>query len=103
MTLTVEGVAAQLTKNGAPKETDQHLTPEPLQDADLTVAVTFPDIAWSSFFGRWRDTVAPCTEAPLEMLWAAGLLAAGLVIGRRAYRESPRPLFPNFYILNLGQ
>jgi hypothetical protein len=87
---------------GAPLMTKglaQHLTV-----TDLGVGVTaFPSIAWSGFFARWRDIVAPCTEAPLEMLWAAGLLSAGLVIGRRAYRESPRPLFPNFYILNIGQ
>lgn len=87
----------------------QHLTPEALDDADLPVCVTeekpckFPAIAWSGFFSRWRETVAPCTEAALETLWATGLLAAGMVIGRRAYRESPRALYPNFYVMILGQ
>lgn len=47
--------------------------------------------------------MAPCTEAALETLWGAFLLAVGMVIGRNAWRESPRPLYPNFYLLLMGQ
>ena len=63
----------------------------------------FPGAAWTGLFSRWRDTVAPCTEAALETLWGAFLLSVGMVIGRNAWWESPRPLYPNFYLLLLGQ
>jgi hypothetical protein len=90
-----------------------HETLEPLQDKDLPVSciaeegerelnTAFPEIAWSGLFARWRETVEPRTEAPLEFIWAAFLLATGMIIGRSAYRESPRPLYPNFYLLFLG-
>jgi hypothetical protein len=41
----------------------------------------FPNSAWSGLFGQWRAMVAPCTEASLESIWAAFLLAAGTMIG----------------------
>lgn len=63
----------------------------------------FPEDAWTGLFGRWRDIVAPCTEASLESLWGAFLIAAGLIIGRNAWRESPQPIYPNFYLLLIGQ
>lgn len=66
-------------------------------------SVPFPEAAWSGLFGQWRDTVAPCTEAPLENLWGAFLVAAGLMLGRNVWKESPRKLYPNFYLLLLGQ
>lgn len=47
--------------------------------------------------------MAPCTEAALVSLWGAFLLSVGMVIGRNAWRYSPRALYPNFYLLLLGQ
>ena len=70
---------------------------------DEEIAAGFPGAAWAGLFGKWRDTVAPCTEASLESLWAAFLLAAGLILGRSVWRSSPRPIYPNFYLLLLGQ
>jgi Bifunctional DNA primase/polymerase, N-terminal/Protein of unknown function (DUF3987) len=93
----------------------EQVTLERLSDAGLPVTcsaegeqeaatdTTFPEAAWTGLFSRWRDTVAPCTEAALETLWGAFLLAVGMVIGRNAWRESPRPLYPNFYLLLMGQ
>lgn len=66
-------------------------------------ATPFPGAAWRGLFGQWRDVVAPCTEASLESLWGAFLVAAGLMLGRNAWKESPRRLYPNFYLLLLGQ
>ena len=63
----------------------------------------FPEVAWSGLFGEWRQMVAPCTEASLESIWGAFLLAAGMVIGRKVWRYTPRPVYPNFYILLIGQ
>jgi len=63
----------------------------------------FPEAAWTGLFRTWRDIAAPCTEAPLENLWAAFLVAAGLMLGRNVWKVSPSPLYPNFYLLLLGQ
>src|SRR5688572_17064931 len=88
-----------------------HLTPDPLADADLGVGVStedgeddnqelsFPEAAWTGLFARWRDVAAPVTEAPLEYLWTAFLLASGLIIGRHRWINNPRPIYPNFYAL----
>lgn len=65
-------------------------------------AVAFPEAAWTGLFAQWRDTVAPCTEAALENLWGAFLVAVGLMLGRSVWKDSPRPLYPNFYLLLLG-
>lgn len=64
---------------------------------------SFPESAWTGLFAHWRDVVSSATEASLESLWSVFLLAIGLLIGRRVWRSTPRPLFPNFYILFLGQ
>jgi hypothetical protein len=96
----------------------EHLTPKSLCSNDLGVTCSrdeeeqspldcaplqFPEAAWSGLFGQWRDVVAPCTEAPLEFLWASFLVNVGLMLGRNVWIESPQPLYPNFYVLLLGQ
>jgi hypothetical protein len=73
------------------------------EEKDEATTIAFPEAAWTGLFARWRDTVASCTEASLETLWGAFLLAVGMVIGRNAWRESPRPLYPNFYLLLMGE
>src|SRR5262245_7804185 len=72
-------------------------------ETDFLVRQPFPEAAWTGLFSRWRDIAAPCTEAPLESLWAAFLLAAGMVLGRNVWRCSPRAVFANFYLLLIGQ
>jgi len=75
---------------------------EDMEPAETT-SVAFPEAAWSGIFGQWRDIVAPCTEAPLEFLYASFLVALGMMLGRNVWRSSPRPIYPNFYVLLLGQ
>jgi hypothetical protein len=65
-------------------------------------SVPFPAEAWTGLFGHWRDEVGECTDAPLENLWGAFLLATGMIIGRNAWISNPRPLFPNIYLLLVG-
>jgi Protein of unknown function (DUF3987) len=72
-------------------------------ETESLIQQPFPEAAWTGLFSRWRDIAAPCTEAPLESLWAAFLLAAGMVLGRNVWRHSPRPVFANFYLLLIGQ
>lgn len=99
-----------ISESEAPEEDGSslvHMTHEPLPDADLSVMChneggTFPESAWTGLFAVWRDIIAPRTEAPLEFLWAAFLVAVGMTIGRSAWRESPDPVYPNFYLLLLG-
>ena len=81
----------------------QAVIEEPEESQASNNPAPFPEAAWSGLFGQWRDIVAPCTEAPLENLWGAFLVAAGLMLGRNVWKESPRPLYPNFYMLLLGQ
>jgi hypothetical protein len=73
------------------------------EETKTVIDTAFPEAAWTGPFLQWRDTVAPCTEAALAALWGAFLLAVGMVIGRNAWRWSPRALYPNFYLLLLGQ
>ena len=75
--------------------------PESLIEPPQTV--DFPEAAWAGLFGQWRDMVGNKTEAPFPYLWAAFLQAVGLMVGRSVWRESPRPLYPNFFVLLLGQ
>ncbi len=109
-----ERYAQRSNANGGQRR--EQVTRSPLRGNDLPVTcseeentgehednIVFPEAAWTGLFGRWRDITAPCTEAPLESLWGALLLAAGMIIGRNAWRESPRPLYPNFYLLLVGQ
>ncbi len=65
----------------------------------------FPVAAWTGLFARWRDMVAPCTEAALENLWAGFVIAVGLMLGRNVWMAhgTTRPLFPNFYVLLVGR
>jgi hypothetical protein len=89
-------------------EVNSHLLrinpPQSVEEHREDSQATFPGgAAWTGLFARWRDVVAPCTEAALENLWSAFLLAAGLAIGRTAWRESPQRLYPNFYLLLIGQ
>lgn len=73
------------------------------EHTDDQIIRKFPQVAWTGLFAKWRDIVAPCTEASLESLWSAFLIAAGLILGRSVWRSSPRPLYPNFFLLLLGQ
>jgi hypothetical protein len=75
-------------------DNEQHAEPQ---------EVEFPAAAWTGLFRDWRDIVAPCTEAALEKLWSAMLVAVGLMLGRNVYIENPLRLYPNFYILLVGQ
>src|SRR5262249_9173145 len=68
-----------------------------------TKRLLFPEEAWQGPFKIWRDIVSPATEAPEEYLWAACLITIGLVLGRSIVLRNPRSLFPNFFVLLLGQ
>jgi hypothetical protein len=107
----IDDILAKPSANGHMHNNTKHETPS--ESADLSVSCyeedpkertkPFPDSAWSGLFGEWRQMAAPCTETSLESLWAAFLLASGMMIGRKVYRYSPEPVYPNFYLLLLGQ
>ena len=92
------------------REVEQHIQPSTIDEtvderesSSEEIIKEFPSVAWSGLFKRWREIAAPCTEASLESLWGAFLIAAGLILGRTIWRSSPRPIYPNFYLLLLGQ
>jgi hypothetical protein len=86
----------ELTVSCIAEEAPEEVLEQPL-------ANPFPESAWTGLFADWRGVVSSCTEASLESLWGVFLLACGLIIGRQVWRSSPRALYPNFYILLLGQ
>jgi hypothetical protein len=93
--------AALARRNGHDPAHDR--AQDPITEEPEHTVKAFPEAAWHGLFAKWRDIAAPCTEAALESLWAAFLLAVGMVIGRGAWRESPQKLYPNFYLLLIGQ
>jgi Bifunctional DNA primase/polymerase, N-terminal/Primase C terminal 1 (PriCT-1)/Protein of unknown function (DUF3987) len=114
----VEAIAKSIARYPATLS-GEHLTPKPLCVNELGVTcsvddedeqrspelatVPFPEVAWSGLFDHWREIVGQCTEAPLEFLWSSFLVNVGLMLGRNVWVESPQPLYPNFYVLLLGQ
>ena len=84
------------------KEPKEQPAPED-EDPIAPQTVPFPGCAWVGPFEIWRDVVCPTTEAPAEYLWASCLIVVGLILGRRVVVRNPRPLYPNFYVLLLGQ
>lgn len=66
---------------------------------------TFPPVpgsAWRGWFGLYRDTMAPTTEAPDAYHLGAALVMAGLVLGRSCYTVQGRRIYPNVYALLMG-
>lgn len=73
---------------------------------DHSIAEAFPpcpDIAFYGWFGRYRDLMAPTTEAPDAFHLAAALTLAGAMIGRRvrSYYASDA-IFANLYTVLIG-
>jgi hypothetical protein len=101
--LTLEDVSEQPTAN--PAETRAEGVSCSLEETEENEAqaVSFPEAAWVGPFAIWREITFPSTEAPAEYLWASCLVTIGLVLGRNVRYENPRPIYPNFYALLLGQ
>jgi len=104
--ISIEG--GQILENIHQLNTKQHIVnendePPVTRLVEDSVVTAFPESAWTGLFANWRDIVAVCTEASLESLWATFLSATGLMIGRKAWRCTPRALYPNFFILVLGK
>jgi hypothetical protein len=61
------------------------------------------EVAWRGLVGRYRDVVAPCTEAPEVFHLGSFVAAVGCLIGRRAWVRAPQHIFPNYYCLLVGK
>jgi hypothetical protein len=57
----------------------------------------FPESAWRGLFGRWRELVAPCSEAPAVLHFLTFAAVTGLILRRRVCFRYPHPHYPNFY------
>ena len=73
------------------------------EEAREDETVLFPKEALTGVFFRWIDQTRELTDAPIEYLWSMFLVCVGMMIGRRACISNPMPLYPNFYLLFLGQ
>jgi hypothetical protein len=77
-----------------------------MSPADSLVAepqlARLPEIAWTGLVKRYRDLVAPCTEAPEAFHLGCLIAAVGCLIGRRAWVVTPHATYPNFYSLLVG-
>jgi hypothetical protein len=65
--------------------------------------VFLPPAAWRGLTGRYRDLVAPCTEAPEAFHLGSVIAAIGCLIGRKAWVVTPHKSFPNFYCMLVGE
>ncbi|MFH1464781.1 MAG: DUF3987 domain-containing protein [Pseudomonadota bacterium] len=67
----------------AHEETEAGLRPE------------FPEIAWTGLFGRYREIMAPTTEAPTSFLWGTVAAILSFLVGRGVSLEwGPGRLVP---------
>jgi Protein of unknown function (DUF3987) len=69
---------------------DQRRTPE------------LPRCVQTGILKRFLDLVGACTEAPLEFLAAAFLVAVACLLGRGTWIKAPHDTFANFYVLLVG-
>jgi hypothetical protein len=72
-------------------------------EARVLLGPQLPASAWDGLVGEYRDLVGPTTEAPDEFHFAAFMVSAGLLIGRRLRVHYGNPLYANLYSLMVGQ
>jgi hypothetical protein len=61
-----------------------------------------PPLVWSGFLADYRKTLAPTTEAPEAYFLGVGLALMGEAVGRRSWVQYGDRLFPNWFVLLLG-
>jgi len=66
-------------------------------------AVTLPEICWKGVFSTYREAVKDATEACDEYHFVCLLAICGTLLGRRVSITYARPLYPNFYIVLVGE
>lgn len=94
-------VASMAAQNGEPAPAIGR-NPQLGGDRSLPGRGTMDRITWPPTIARYRDLVAPTTEAPLEFHLSTLLAAFGTAVGRRAWIEDPHRTYPNLWILNVG-
>src|SRR4051794_25297959 len=94
-------VASMVSQNG---ESAPAIGRNPQGGGDRTLSgrATMDGITWPPTIARYRDLVAPTTEAPLEFPLSTLLAAFGTAVGRRSWIEDPHRTYPNLWILNVG-
>lgn len=77
---------------------------EPADSYDDECPVAFPASCWRGPVEAYRSAWSETTEAPDEYLWPAYMLAAGLMVGRSAYKghELGHRTYPNLYAVLVG-
>lgn len=91
-------LARKYLAQAAPGKNDEDVETD--QDAGLPKV---PDDAWVGLFARYRDLVAGTTEASDNYHFADFLVTFGCTLAHHVYVHYAGPLFPNFYVCNVGR
>ena len=62
-----------------------------------------PEIVWTGLAAEYGALVADCTEAPRAFHLASLFAAAGCLLGRNVWMETPHRIFANSYSLLIGE
>jgi hypothetical protein len=86
----VERTPQQISPQAAPRRSAEGHCP------------TLPDAAWHSFAQRYKEIVAPTTEAPDAYHLGCFLTVVGTALCRSVCFQMGDPLYPNFYTALVG-
>jgi hypothetical protein len=64
--------------------------------------IRLPSSAWRGIFAKWRDAYGASTEAADEFLFAGLLTIIGAMLGRRCYIWMAKEVYPNIYVVIVG-
>ena len=65
-------------------------------------SIALPDNIWRGLFAEYRDLVSGTTEAPDIYHFGIFAFVLGVTLARRIWLNYARPIYPNFYICEVG-
>ena len=65
-------------------------------------SIALPDDVWRGLFADYRDLVSGTTEAPDIYHFGIFAFVLGVTLARRIWLNYARPIYPNFYICEVG-
>lgn len=94
-----ESLAHEFLIGASPgKDIDQPTPVDPDEDSPV-----LPEDAWVGLFAKYRELVGGTTEASDNYHYADFLVALGCTLGHRVNVHYAGPIYPNFYVCNIGR